>query len=179
MSRRDFPYWKDLVVIGRCVKPHGLDGEVRVLPETDFPDRFFDTEEVFAHHRKDPVRPLKIESVRAHRSGFLVRFAGLDTSSKAEGLRGALLAVWDDELVELEEDEYWHWQLEGLTAYTPDGAVVGVVTEVVASLAHDLYAIQNRTTGQTHLVPAVRQYVPEIDVKNGRLTVLLPEWLQE
>lgn len=169
-----FPYWDNLVTIGKCIKPHGLGGEIRVKPITDFPERFEQTESVFAHQSKDPVRPLEIEGVREHHGGFLIKFVGVDSLTEAEKLRGHFLAVPDDELVELEEDEYWHWELEGLKAFAPDGTPLGVLKEVVQSPAHDLYLVET-PEGQTHWVPAVRQYVPDINIEEGRVTIILPE----
>lgn len=169
-----FPYWKDLVTIGQCGKPHGLSGELRVRAITDFPERFEDTEYVFAHQQKDPVRKLSIDGVRATNSGFLIKFASVTSLAEAEKLRGFYLSVPQDELVELEADEYWHWQLEGLNAYSPEGKRVGVLKEVVQSPAHDLYLIEE-DSGSSFLVPAVHQYVPEIDMDRARIIVIRPE----
>lgn len=170
-----FPYWKDLVTIGKCVKPHGLKGEIRVKVITDFPERFEQTEKVFAHSQKDPVRALTIESVRENPGGFLIRFQGFDSLTKAESLRGLFLAVPEDELVELEDDEFWHWQLEGLDVFSTDGSPLGTLKEVVQSPAHDLYLVESLDGTQTHWVPAVQQYVPTIDLENKRIVVILPD----
>lgn len=168
-----FPYWEDLVTIGKCIKPHGIKGEVRVKPITDFPERFEQTEIVFAHQQRDPVRRLEVESVRGHHGGFLLRFVDVGTLEQANELRGFFLSVPDDELVELEEDEYWHWELEGLKAVSPDGEELGTLSEVIHSPAHDLYAIKMRD-GSSQLVPAVHEYVPEIDIEAGRIVVIIP-----
>lgn len=170
---KSFPYWKDLVTIGKCIKPHGLKGEVRVKAITDFPERFEQTENVFAHLQKDPVTPLEIESVRGHHGGLLIKFVDIDSIEQANELRSHFLSVPDDELVNLEDDEYWHWQLEGLAAFSPDGEALGTLKEVIESPAHDLYLIE-ASDGKSHLVPAVHQYVPEIDIENGRVVVLIP-----
>ena len=169
-----FPYWDSLVNIGRCVKPHGLHGEIGVKPITDFPERFEQTEITFAHQQKDPVRRLETEAVRPHSGGFLLKFKGVDSKEAAEKLRGFFLAVPEDELVILEEDEFWHWELEGLQAFSPEGKEVGILKEVIESPAHDLYLIEE-PGGKTHLVPAVYEYVPEIDVEKKRVVVILPE----
>lgn len=162
------------MTIGKCVKPHGLKGEIGVKPITDFPERFEQTEVVFAHQQKDPVKRLEIETVRNRSGGFLLRFKGIDSKEKAQALRGFFLAVPDDELVELEEDEFWHWELEGLSAFSPDGQQIGILKEVIESPAHDLYVVE-ATDGKTHLIPAVYEYVPEIDIDNNRIVVIPPE----
>lgn len=169
-----FPYWEDLVTIGKCVKPHGLGGEIGVKAITDFPERFEQTEIVFAHQQKDPVRRLEIDTVRNHSGGFLIKFLGVDSKDQADALRGFFLSVPQDELVELEEDEYWHWELEGLRAFDTSGQELGTLKEVIESPAHDLYLIET-LEGRTHLVPAVREYVPEISIEENRVVVILPD----
>lgn len=169
-----FPYWDNLVTIGKCVKPHGLGGEIGVKAITDFPERFEQTETVFAHQRKDPVRHLKVETVRAHSGGFLLKFKGVNSKDKAEQLRGFFLAVPEDELVLLEDDEFWHWELEGLKAFSPSGEALGTLKEVIESPAHDLYLIET-PEGKTHLVPAVHEYVPEINIEKNKVIVIIPE----
>ena len=168
-----FPYWDNLVTIGKCVKPHGLGGEIGVKAITDFPERFEQTETVFAHQRKDPVKHLIIESVRAPSGGFLLKFKGIDSKEKAELLRGFFLSVPEDELVVLEKDEFWHWELEGLKAFDPSGDPLGVLKEVIEAPAHDLYLIET-LQGKSHLIPAVYEYVPEIDIKENRIVVIIP-----
>lgn len=169
----DFPYCKNLVTIGKCIKPHGLKGEIRVKAITDFPERFEETTHVFAHANKDPVRPLTITATRPQSGGYLITFQGVDNIEKAEKLRGLFLAVREDELVELEDDEYWHWELVGLRAESPEGHHLGTLSEVIESPAHDLYVIS--APGQVdHLVPAVHQYVPEIDIEAKKIVVILP-----
>jgi 16S rRNA processing protein RimM len=169
-----FPYWENLITIGKCVKPHGLKGEIGVKPITDFPERFEQTPRVFAHKQQDPVKPLIIETVRDRSGGFLIKFKGVEDKTAAEGLRGYFLAVTEDELVVLEEDEFWHWELEGLKALDEDGQELGVLTEVIESPAHDLYVVKTKD-GRSHMVPAVREYVPEINIEDQTVVVRLPE----
>ena len=156
------------------MKPHGLKGEIGVKPITDFPERFEQTETVYAHSQRDPVRKLEIETVRPHSGGFLLKFKGVESKDQAAALRNFFLAVPEDELVLLEEDEYWHWELEGLKAFTPQGVEVGTLHEVIESPAHELYCIKD-AKGKEHLVPAVYEYVPEIDIEAGKIVVILPE----
>ena len=169
-----FPYWENLVTIGKCVKPHGLKGEIGVKPITDFPERFEQTPRVFAHKQQDPVKLLIIETVRDRSGGFLIKFKGIEDKTAAEELRGYFLAVTEDELVVLEDDEYWHWELEGLTALDENGQELGTLVEVVESPAHDLYVVKTKD-GRNHLVPAVREFVPDINIDDGTVVVRLPE----
>lgn len=102
-----------------------------------------------------------------------MKFAGVNSKDQAAALHGHFLAVPEDELVILEEDEFWHWELEGLEAFAPDGNRLGTLIEVIEAPAHDLYLIRT-DDGREHLVPAVHEYVPEIDIEKKRVVVIIP-----
>lgn len=170
-----------LVAIGKVIKPHGVRGEMRVEVLTDFPERFEETEEVHlippakngAPEGPGQIWLLPVESTRAHHGRMLVKLKGVSSMDQAGWLRNYVLAVPEDELVELEEGEYWHWQLEGLDVVTPAGEKLGTLREVLTTPAHDLYCV---ATGQREiLIPAVNEYVHEVDLQGGRIVVTPPE----
>jgi 16S rRNA processing protein RimM len=66
--------------------------------------------------------------------------------------------------------EFYDRHLIGLTATTPDGVDVGTVGSVLHLPAQDVLEIQ--TAAGTRLVPFVAALVPEVDLDEGRLTVL-------
>ncbi|MEW6284507.1 MAG: ribosome maturation factor RimM, partial [Candidatus Eremiobacterota bacterium] len=122
-----------------------------------------------------PDRPwaMAVQAARPHHGRMLVQLEGVTRVEEAQLLRHYVLAVPDDELVELEEGEYWHWQLVGLEVVTPDGSPLGRLSEVVTIPAHDLYVVQ--TPGGEVLIPAVDEYVLEVDLAARRMLVKVPE----
>ena len=62
---------KDLFSIGKIIAPHGVRGDVRIMPWTDFPERFFKLKSVFLDNRN--LR-LDVERVKANNKFFLVKF---------------------------------------------------------------------------------------------------------
>ena len=54
------------VTIGAVTAPHGVRGEVRVLPLTDFPKRFYDLERVFLFCGAEPARASRRECEIPH-----------------------------------------------------------------------------------------------------------------
>ncbi|MCA9790622.1 MAG: 16S rRNA processing protein RimM [Candidatus Eremiobacteraeota bacterium] len=167
-------HWGDLVAIGKCLKPHGIRGELKVAILTDFPERFEETESVYLHNNQDPVHEVEVEAARFHHGSILLKLAGVDTIEQAERWRNYILAVPEDELIELEEDEYWHFELEGLEARKPDGQVIGKVSQVLNTPGHDLYVVQG--PGGEVLIPAVSEYVGEINLEEGFMVVTPPEF---
>lgn len=168
------PEW---IEVGRVSRAHGVRGDVRVTLSTDNPDRFVVGAVLYGIpgrpglRRTEPDRvPLEIESMKGMDESPIVKFAGVESRTEAEGLRGLVLQVPVAELPELEEGEFYSFELEGLEVRSPDGAVVGAVTEVLESPAHDLLAIGLAAGGEM-LAPFIHEFVPEVDVRAGYVVV--------
>ena len=163
---------EDLIVIGQLSKPHGLAGEMRCRPETDFPERFLETREIEVFREGGQARRLKIEGVRFHKDLVLLKLEGVDTPEAAKSLGLSWVAVGPDEVVELDDGEYFHYQLEGLEAIDPEGQTLGQIAEVLANPAHEIYRIVG-PAGEI-LVPAVAAYVLSVDLAQRRVVVRPP-----
>jgi 16S rRNA processing protein RimM len=159
-----------LIAIGKAVAPHGVRGDVRVVPLTDFPDRFLTMKKV----RLEDGRVLDIESAKYHKQFVLLKFRGLDDRNAVENLRGKLLMVDRDGLVKLPAGHYYIFDIIGLKVFDESGAALGTVTDVLATGANDVY-IAEQEGQKPLLIPALKDVVREIDVPGGRITVRLQE----
>jgi 16S rRNA processing protein RimM len=169
---REFP--GGLLAIGQVLKPHGVRGEAKVLPETDFPERFFALKRAFLVG-EGWVREVAIEGVRLHGRYVLVKFEGVEDPEGVRALARAWLAVPEEEAVPLPRGHYYIHQIIGLRVVTEEGREVGRVAEVMRSPAHDIYVVRGAPEGEV-LIPAVHGVVKAIDIEAGRMVVrLLPE----
>ena len=109
-------------------------------------------------------------SARPHKSLLLVKLRGIETVEQADALRGKILYL-DRGEVNLPEGRYFIQDLIGLTVSDADsGAVYGVLTDVIATGANDVYEITS-PQGKKHLMPAVEEMVPEISPEKGFIFV--------
>jgi 16S rRNA processing protein RimM len=159
------------VVIGDIVSPFGLRGEVKVVLQTDFPERFEEIEEAFVG-KGAGGRLMKIEKVRFHKGLVLVKFAGVDDISTAELLRGMQVRIGESEQPPLEEGEYYIHDIIGLDVVTTEGKDLGKVNEVLQSPANDVY-ITDRA-----MIPAVKEFVVSIDLDQKKMVVKAVEGLE-
>lgn len=171
MSPRDLES-SSLVAIGRVLKPHGVRGELRVQILTDFPERFDETPEVRLVSPEGLVLLKAVESVRFHSGWVLMKLAGIQDPENAGRFRGWLVSVPETELVGLEPDEYWHFELEGLEVRDEAGAVLGRLEEVLQTPGHDLYSVRG-ASGEI-LIPAVAEFVRSVDLEAGVMVVRPP-----
>ncbi|MCB8945070.1 MAG: 16S rRNA processing protein RimM [Ardenticatenaceae bacterium] len=164
------------LVIGQVGKPHGVRGEVRVIPHTDVPERFAWLEQIFIGET-DP-QSVVVESARLHKSFVLLKLAGYDSREQVERLRGEWLQVLAEDAIPLEEGEYFLFQLVGLQVFRESGELLGELVEVIETAANNVFVIQ--MADQQLLLPDIEEVVREIDFANGRMTVyLLPGLLPE
>jgi 16S rRNA processing protein RimM len=158
------------VIVGRVGRPHGVRGEVTVLLESDDAEDFRRGSVLRAGERE-----LEVRSARSYRDrGLIVGFTGIDDRNTAEALRGLVLTRDASERRTLGEGEFWSSSLVGLEAVTPDGAVLGRVTEVIAGGFQDRLVVAT-PSGEEVQVPFVEEIVG--DPEGGRVVIDAPEGL--
>jgi len=164
----------DRIPVGYVRRAHGLRGDVLIRPMSDDPARFavgagFLSDEI-------PRRPLDIAAIRAHTEGLLVKFTQIGDRSAAESLRGVTLTIGADERRSLDVDEYWPEDLQGVTAYSTSGVILGEVAAVVTGGAQDRLVV--KTSDGKHVeIPFVAALVPDVDVAGSRITLDPPPGL--
>ena len=157
------------IVIGRVGAAHGIRGELRIIPLTDFPERFPALREVTVGDEL-----LHIESVKPQGKNFLMRFREYAVREDAQRLTGRLLTVARAEAAPLDEGEYYVFDIVGLTVYDEEDNELGTVENVLRTGSNDVYAVRSED-GREILIPALRKVVRTIDVPSGRMTVWLSE----
>lgn len=94
------------------------------------------------------------------------------------GFKGKNLFVTRENAVKLKKNEYFIADLIGMKVYTEDEAYLGVLNDVLATGANDVYEVRMEN-GKDVLIPAIRQCILDVDVENGVMKVHLLEGLLE
>ncbi|MGQ9513042.1 ribosome maturation factor RimM [Thermodesulfitimonas sp.] len=166
---------EEFITVGEIVAPHGCRGAVRILPLTDFPERFLRMKKLTLF-KEGERKTYAVEEARGHKRFILVKLAGIDTMDDAAALRGALIQVPRGETVPLPPGRYYVFEIIGLKVWSEEGAFLGEVSAVITTGANDVYGIRT-PSGREILIPALKAVVREIDLQEGRMVVRLPEGL--
>ena len=95
--------------------------------------------------------PFSITSWRQGPKGPLVKFKNIPTREDAEEFRGTALFVPREEFPELEEDELYYSDLEGMTVLNHKGDKIGKVGSVFSNGAQDVFTVFGIPSGRHSL----------------------------
>jgi 16S rRNA processing protein RimM len=124
---------------------------------------------------QDGTRCFEIEALRAAKDHFVARIAGVSDRDAAEKLRNIELYIPRARLPKIEEtDTFYHADLVGLDAVTPDGARVGTVHALHNFGAGDIIEIAPAGGGDPLMLPFNETTVPKIDVAARQIVVMPP-----
>ncbi|GIQ68671.1 ribosome maturation factor RimM [Xylanibacillus composti] len=169
-----------LFAVGKIVNTHGIRGEIKVVPQTDFPDvRFASGSKLMLVPPEalgEGAFPVTVKTARDHKTFLLVRLEEFDNINQVEKYKGGQLKVTEDQLLELEEGEYYYYEIVGCSVVTEDGEEIGVVKEVLTPGANDVWVVK-RPKGPDLLLPVIDECVLAVDVEAKRVTVHLMEGL--
>ncbi len=157
-----------MIRVGQVAGAYGLNGAVKVIPLTDFQDRF------------DPGASLlldgharQVEWCRESHPGLVVKLRGIEHRTVAELFRGRYLEVPDEEMRTLEPGRFYHRQVVGLPVVSSSGRDLGVIEEVLERPANDVWV--SKRGAIEHLIPATKDAVVEVDIPGRR--VVVADWL--
>jgi 16S rRNA processing protein RimM len=165
----------EFVAIARIARPRGVRGELVAEVLTDFPERFEGLEKVTAVLGEER-RDLKIENAWFQNERIVLKFSGVDSIDAAEKLRGAEICVPESAAVDLDEGEFFDWQLEGCEAVTLGGERLGTVKELMRTGGTEILVVEG---DREYLIPFAESICTEVDIENKRIVVDPPEGLLE
>jgi 16S rRNA processing protein RimM len=160
------------ICVARIGAAHGVRGEVKLWSFTEDPAAVASYGPL---ESEDGKRRIEIEALRPAKDHFVARIAGVADRDAAERLRNLELYIPRERLPEIEEaDTFYHADLIGLQAVTPDGENIGTVVAVHNFGASDVVEIKPTEGGEPLLIPFTNATVPEIDLDARRIVVIPP-----
>lgn len=170
----------DLVAIAKTAKTRGLRGELVADILTDFPERFDETEQVFALKPSGESVKLELEAFWFQKDRVVLKFKHFDSIEAAQTLVNCEICVAETEVVELEDDAFFDWQLAGCRVETVGGELIGTVREIMRTGATEILVVTSATDPQKDfLIPFAATICVDVDAENKLIRVDLPEGLLE
>ncbi|MEG5035640.1 ribosome maturation factor RimM [Microcoleus sp. AT3-D2] len=137
------------IEIGKIVAAQGLDGEVRVYPDSDFPERFIEPGKrwILRPNKSEP-EPIEFLGGRyiPGKGLYAVEVEGVEDRDGAEALRGCKLFVEKTDRPYLESDEFYVQDLIGMEVFNKlTGEILGKVSDIIPA-GNDLLEVETNLT---------------------------------
>ena len=172
-----------LMRVGRIFRPHGVHGELKVEPQTDDPARFEELTDLYIGPDDRQVTGYAIESIRyqetKHGITVILKVEGIDSRGDAEVVAKQFVFADEEALPPLDDDEIYIHDLIGLQAFTEEGEAIGMISNVLNMPAQDVFVVYDQETTTEHMIPAVEEFIVDIDLDAERVVVRPIEGLLE
>lgn len=149
--------------VGKIINTHGIRGEVKVHRISDFDERFEVGETLFVASEDKPLIQVEIVGHRIHKGFDLIFFKGFESINEVESLKDSYLKITEEQLTELEENEYYYHEIINCDVFLNTGEQVGVIKEILSPGANDVWVIKQEN-GKDILIPYIDDVVKEIDI---------------
>lgn len=159
----------DKIIVGKIINTHGVRGELKVdrtNNETfDRPINYF---------VGDDFEQINISNSRLSGKLAYIKIEGLDNINLVLKYKTKFIYINKEDLYALDEDEYYIKDLIGLEVKSSTGEEIGVIKDVLSYAANDVYIFEANNDEQI-MIPAVKEFVKEIDLKSKVIIVDLIE----
>ena len=164
------------IALGDIVATHGIAGWLRLRLYNPRGPTLYSAAEVELA-RGESRLTLRVDQAKPHRGFALLKLRGIDDMDAARELVGTRLSVGQDTLDPLSASEYYYEEVVGFEVLDGEGERVGTVTRIWTKPGGDLLVVEG--SGKEHLIPALKEFIRQIDVVNRTVTIDAPEGLLE
>lgn len=163
-----------LLLVGRVWRAHGTRGEIKMIPETDDPQRLADLETLYIGSDPEHAAPYRVEAVRFQypKRGpiVLLQLETVNAREEAESLRSFRVYADVEDLPPLSDDEFFLHDIVGLQVVTDADEPVGTVREVLDLPGQNLAVVQREGAADA-LVPLVPAFIATLDFDAQTLVI--------
>jgi 16S rRNA processing protein RimM len=136
---------------------------------TDFPERFSPGRSVWIKTKGGDRYPREIEASRLFPPFAYVSFKGVATLNEADGLRGSVIEIPEEDRAPLPPGHYYRYELVGMGVVLEDGTRLGEITSVMETGGNDVYVVAHGP--RDLLIPGIKSVVKKIDLVKREMLI--------
>lgn len=161
---------KDYFLIAKIVSVEGKNGFLRILPYSDFSDRFFKLKNIYVDFFGDK-KELWVDEVKKNKTVWTLRIKNFFTEDDCALLIGKEIFVDSKDVIELPENTFFIHDLIGTSVFR-NGVLIGKIDDVLQLPANDVYSVINQN-GNEILIPALVDLIESYDAAE-KIMILKP-----
>ncbi|MBD8492653.1 ribosome maturation factor RimM [Pseudomonas syringae] len=164
----------DLIVIGKIFSVHGVRGEVKVYSFTDPIDNLLDYGTWMLRREGRVEKQVELVSGRLQGKFLVATLKGLNDRDEARLLSGCEICVPRSLFPDLDDGEYYWYQLEGLKVIDTQGQLLGKIDHLLETGSNDVIVVKpcpGSLDDRERLLPYTEHCVLAVDLEAGEMKV--------
>jgi len=158
----------DYTIVGKIINSHGIKGEVKVYPLTDDLHRFSDLKTVYIGDKKLKV---EIEAVRYHKGLGILKFKEFDNINQILSFKDNYIYIKDEDRIKLPDDHYFISDLLNCKVYDTASNLIGNLVNVLQGASNDVYVVKDISKQKEYLIPAVKEFIVDINIEDKKIII--------
>jgi 16S rRNA processing protein RimM len=158
----------DYTIIGKIINTHGVKGELKIYPMTGDVDRFLNLENIYIGEDK---KSLTVEKARFHKSFIIIKLKEYDNINEVLIYKEEYIYVDDEDKLILPEDSYFIEDLIDCKVFDLDNIEIGHIKDIIHTNKDDVYVIKSSFDDKEYLIPAVKEFIKQIDIKSNLVII--------
>jgi len=166
-EKRVYVSMKNMLRVGKITNTHGIRGDVKVLPLTDYMERFEELEWVYIDGYREKFY---IENIKYKPTLVILSFKGYEDINLVEKFKDKYLLIDETQRRDLPEDTYYIADIIGLDVYTVNDEYIGKVKDIIQTGSSEVYIIKSADNKEI-MIPAVKEFIPEISLEKRKIVI--------
>lgn len=162
------------IIVGQINGVFGIKGWVKVFSHTEPRDNIINYSPWWLKIQGE-WKPFEVLDGQSQQGGKAVvaYLKGIDDREMARTFMGVEISITQDQLDAVREDDAYYWRdLLGCEVYNQDNILLGTVSEMVETGAHDVLRVVAKERADSILIPFVFDaYIQDISLENNRIEV--------
>lgn len=163
-------------LVGKIVGFRGLKGELKVVPATNSLDILTAVEKVRLVDQKGLGKIENVAQIKTKGKMLFLQLENYTDRNSVELLRNQKIYTQENQLLELNDDEWWSKDLVGLMVMDQQGNKLGIISDIFGEQGEFL-EVELINSKKKCLVPFVKEVVPKVNIDKGIIEVAPPEGL--
>lgn len=159
--------------IGKISKPHGVRGEVNIIPFDEDLSIFEDLKRVFLSNSdidENDLKEFEISSIKFKNKKVVAKLNNCNTCNDAELFRNKFIRIAREE-ISLKEGDYFIADIKECNVYDDEGTFLGKISEVIQTKNNDVYWIKKTSLNEELLIPVLKSIVVEINIDEKKVII--------
>lgn len=169
---------EELIPIGKIVKCQGKKGQIRLFPFIQNLSLNEGVGEIYTIDSSGTASKRKATSIKPHKKLWIIHFEGINSISEAQFLISQDVAVYDNFFQKLPPGNYYWYEIIGLEVYDEENNFLGKVKDIFSTGSNDVYVVKSKEAKE-FLLPATKEIVKRIDLKENKITIHMVDGLSE